>query len=79
MRRIAEAAVGTPLSPTVVTRFLIESGQHTGAAVNIRPTVYRAFRDQDHLCRRVGNGCFELIPQDGGNGQGGAGQSGAAS
>ena len=72
--RIAEAADGVPLSPTVVTRFLIESGQHTGAAVNLRPTVYRAFRDQTHLYRRVGNGCFEIIPQDGG-----AGQSGAAS
>ena len=26
VQRVAEAAVGTPLSPTVVTRFLIESG-----------------------------------------------------
>ena len=69
VRRIAEAAGGVPLSPTVVTRFLIESGQHTGAAVNLRPTVYRAFRDQGHLYRRVGNGCFEIIPQDGGAGQ----------
>ena len=72
VRRIAEAAGGTPLSPTVVTRFLIESGQHTATVVNLRPTVYRAFRDQGHLYRRVGNGCFEAIPQDGGNGQGGA-------
>ena len=79
VQRVAEAAGGTPLSPTVVTRFLIESGQHTGAAVNIRPTVYRAFRNQGDLYRRVGNGCFELIPQDGGNGQGGNGHSGAAS
>ena len=74
--RVAEAADGVPLSPTVVTRFLIESGQHTAALVNLRPTVYRAFRDQGHLYRRVGNGCFEIIPQDGGDGQSGDGQSG---
>ena len=69
VQRVAEAAGGSPLSPTVVTRFLIESGQHTATVVNLRPTVYRAFRDQGHLYRRVGNGCFEIIPQDGGAGQ----------
>ena len=68
VRRIAEAAVGVPLSPTVVTRFLIESGQHTATVVNLRPTVYRAFLNQAHLYRRVGNGCFEIIPQDAGTG-----------
>ena len=84
VQRVAEAAVGVPLSPTVVTRFLSESGEHTATVVNLRPTVYRAFRNQGHLYRPVGNGCFEIIPQDGGNGpsgngQSGNGQSGAAS
>ena len=71
VQRVAEAAGGVPLSPTVVTRFLIESGQHTAAVVNLRPTVYRAFLNQADLYRRVGNGCFELIPQDGGTGSSG--------
>ena len=49
IRRIAVAANDQLLSPTVVARFLIESGQHTSTVVNLRPAVYRAFRDQPHL------------------------------
>ena len=65
VRRVALAAAAeTPLSPTVVTRFLIESGQHSSKLINLRPAVYQAFRDHPDLYRRVGDGCFEIIRAD---------------
>ena len=63
VHRVAVAARGTPLSPTVVTRFLIESGQHTSNVTNLRPQVYRAFRDHPELYQRVGNGCFSILDE----------------
>ena len=65
VKRVALAtAAGTPLSPTVVTRFLIESGQHSSKLINPRSSVYQVFRRHPELYRRVGDGCFEIIRAD---------------
>ena len=61
VRRIAEAAGEQKLTPTVVARFLIASGQHRSTAEYLRPNVYRIFRDQPELYRPDGDGSFQYI------------------
>lgn len=64
VRRVAETFRGIPLSPTEVTRVLLDSGQHRSTMVNLRPAVYRTLRDNREDYHRVGNGCFELKPAE---------------